>query len=233
MIPGHPGRGYGRHASRVRAAVQHPARQPRRAGRHRPRGVARLLRRLPRHAGGRRDEEALYLRGIEERNHHSIVLRRTGTPICHALGYKVASEGDLDRAAAWFAGKGMTAEFRDVPFQGRTLRARDCVGMPIEFYARMEQRPSALQKYAPASRRAHPADRPPELLHRRRAVELRVLHRAGLPADRIHRDRRRAAAVLGGLDAPQRERARHRLHERRGAAPAPRRRLDGRRRWTS
>jgi len=92
-------------------------------------------------------KDALYLRGIEERNHHSIVLRQTGTPICYALGYKVASEGELDRAAEWLARQGMSAQFHDVPFQGRTLRARDVRGMPIEFYARMEQRPSALQKY--------------------------------------------------------------------------------------
>jgi len=91
--------------------------------------------------------DALYLRGIEERNHHSIVLRRTATPICYALGYKVANEGELDRAADWFASQGLSAGFHDVPFQGRTLRARDVRGVPIEFYARMEQRPSALQKY--------------------------------------------------------------------------------------
>jgi catechol 2,3-dioxygenase len=91
--------------------------------------------------------DALYLRGIEERNHHSIVLRRTGAPVCYALGYKVASEGELDRAAGWLTERGMSAEFRNVPFQGRTLRARDVRGMPIEFYATMEQRPSALQKY--------------------------------------------------------------------------------------
>src|SRR5688572_22559477 len=66
--------------------------------------------------------DAVYLRGIEERNHHSIVLRRTGTPMCYALGYKVATEADLDGAGAWLAGKGMRAEFRDVPYQGRTLR---------------------------------------------------------------------------------------------------------------
>ena len=47
-------------------------------------------------------KDALYLRGIEERNHHSIVLRRAREPEAHALGYKLASEEDLDRAAFWF-----------------------------------------------------------------------------------------------------------------------------------
>ncbi|HEU4427993.1 MAG TPA: VOC family protein, partial [Myxococcota bacterium] len=92
-------------------------------------------------------KDALYLRGIEERNHHSIVLRETGKPLCHALGYKVASEKDLDLAAKWFEAKGLPARFHEAPFQGRTLSARDVRGMPLEFYAKMEQRPSALQKY--------------------------------------------------------------------------------------
>jgi len=92
-------------------------------------------------------KDALYLRGIEERNHHSIVLRETGKPLCYALGYKVASEQDLDLAAKWFDAKGLPAQFRDVPFQGRTLFARDVRGMPLELYAKMEQRPSALQQY--------------------------------------------------------------------------------------
>src|SRR3984893_15497230 len=47
-------------------------------------------------------EDALYLRGVEERNHHSIVLRRAREPDVHALGFKLASEDDIDRAAFWF-----------------------------------------------------------------------------------------------------------------------------------
>src|SRR5215472_7005673 len=46
--------------------------------------------------------DALYLRGVEERNHHSIVLRKTREPEAVALGFKLASEDGVDRAAAWF-----------------------------------------------------------------------------------------------------------------------------------
>jgi catechol 2,3-dioxygenase len=91
--------------------------------------------------------DTLYLRGIEERNHHSIVLRETGKPLCYALGYKVADEKNLDLAAKWFKSKGLPAEFHESPHQGRTLRAHDVRGMPLELYAKMEQKPSALQKY--------------------------------------------------------------------------------------
>jgi catechol 2,3-dioxygenase len=94
------------------------------------------------------DDDALYLRGVEERNHHSIVLRRAREPEVRALGFKLASEDDLDRAAAWFARRNLPTAFPDVPYQGRTLRTADVLGMPIDLYARMEQRPSMLQKYA-------------------------------------------------------------------------------------
>jgi catechol 2,3-dioxygenase len=93
-------------------------------------------------------KDALFLRGTEERNHHSIELRETGAPLCYALGYKVASEADLDAAAKWFKSRGLPAEFRETPYAKRTLFARDVRGMPLELYARMRQKPSALQKYA-------------------------------------------------------------------------------------
>lgn len=92
--------------------------------------------------------DALFLRGVEERNHHSLVLRRTREPEVRALGFKVGSEDDLDRAASWFARRNLPNAFVEVPYQGRTLRAADTFGMPIELYAHMEQRPSMLQKYA-------------------------------------------------------------------------------------
>ena len=92
--------------------------------------------------------DVLYLRGAEERNHHSIVLRRDGAPAAHALGFKLASEEDLDRAAFWFAHKGMPTSFPEVPYQGRTLRTQDPFGMPLEFYFRMDQAECMLQKYA-------------------------------------------------------------------------------------
>lgn len=92
--------------------------------------------------------DALYLRGVEERNHHSIVLRKDAHPLVHALGFKVASEGDLDLAQRWFADRGLPTQWTEPPHQGRTLRTQDMLGMPLEFYYRMEQVPSMLQKYA-------------------------------------------------------------------------------------
>jgi catechol 2,3-dioxygenase len=92
--------------------------------------------------------EALYLRGVEERSHHSIVLRRSREPEVRTLGFKVASEQDLDRAAVWFARRNLPVSFPDLPFQGRTLRTADVFGMPLDFYFSMDRAESMLQKYA-------------------------------------------------------------------------------------
>jgi catechol 2,3-dioxygenase len=93
-------------------------------------------------------KDALYLRAVEERNHHSIVLTAADAPCVHAIGFKLASEEDLDRAAFYFARKGLPTSFLEVPYQGRTLRTVDPLGMPVDFYARMDQSECMLRKYA-------------------------------------------------------------------------------------
>jgi catechol 2,3-dioxygenase len=93
-------------------------------------------------------KDALYLRAVEERNHHSIVLSVTDAPCVQALGFKLASEEDLDRAAFYFARKGLPTAFPEVPYQGRTLRTVDPLGMPLDFYVRMDQAESMLRQYA-------------------------------------------------------------------------------------
>jgi len=92
--------------------------------------------------------DTLYLRAVEERNHHSIVLKAAREPTVRVLGFKVASEDDLDRAASWFKRSNLPVSFPDVPHQGRTLRTADVCGMPLDFYFRMDQEPRMLQQYA-------------------------------------------------------------------------------------
>lgn len=91
--------------------------------------------------------DALYLRGVEERQHHSLVLRRTPEPLALHLGFKVAAEEDLDKAAHFFRSKGCAAAFVERPYQGRTLSAVDPFGLPLEFCFAMEKRDSLLQQY--------------------------------------------------------------------------------------
>lgn len=95
----------------------------------------------------RETAKELYLRGSEEVNHHSVVLREQDHPVCEAIGFKVASEDDLDKAEQWFRKEGRPARFIERPHQGRTLAATDLFGTPLEFYASMERVESLLQKY--------------------------------------------------------------------------------------
>lgn len=91
--------------------------------------------------------DALYLRGLEERGHHSVVLRRSQTPSCSRLGFRVWAEEDLERAHAFFASRALAAEWADVRGQGRTLHVRDPFGVPLALYVSQEGQPRMLQRY--------------------------------------------------------------------------------------
>ena len=90
----------------------------------------------------------VYLRAMEERGHHCVVLQEGAQPQANLLGFKMFSEEDLDRAYAWFTAQGLLARFVEEPYQGRTLRTQDPLGIPLEFYFRMDKLPSVHQRYA-------------------------------------------------------------------------------------
>jgi catechol 2,3-dioxygenase len=92
-----------------------------------------------------RDDKAVYLRGSEEHQHHSLVLRKAQTAACNRLGFKVGNDGDLDKAAGFFSENGITYAFAEQPFQGRTLQFTDPSGFQIELYASMDKRPHLLR----------------------------------------------------------------------------------------
>lgn len=93
-------------------------------------------------------EDAIYLRALEERGHHCIVLRKSDSSVARELGFKVYDEADLDKAASWFEGKGLPVEWVERPYQARTFRTRDVHGTPLEFYAKMDRLEPIHQKYA-------------------------------------------------------------------------------------
>ncbi len=93
-------------------------------------------------------ENRVYMRAMEERGHHCVILQKDDRAQAHMLGFKVYSEQDLDMAAAYFCGLGMKVSFVEEAFQGRTLRTRDPLGIPLEFYFQMDKLPSVHQKYA-------------------------------------------------------------------------------------
>ncbi|MUV38995.1 Catechol 2,3-dioxygenase [Lentibacillus sp. JNUCC-1] len=96
------------------------------------------------------DGSHLYLRGLEEHCHHSIVLKKKAEPAVEALGYKVSCAEDLDRLAAMFSEKGHAVSWLEKGSQkamGRALRVMDIVGLPLEFFAEIEPAERMLQRY--------------------------------------------------------------------------------------
>ena len=91
--------------------------------------------------------DTLYLRGVEERQHHSLVLEKSPSASAKVLGFKLGSDDDLERAAQHFLANGCKPQFVERAYQGRTLRVVDPFGMPLEFYFKMENRERLLQQY--------------------------------------------------------------------------------------
>ncbi len=95
-----------------------------------------------------RDRDALYLRGIEERSHHSLVLRSSAEPpACERVGLRMLTDDDLKRAFDYFNGIGCLAQWVELPYQGLTFHVDDAIGTPLEFCATMDDLPSNLQKF--------------------------------------------------------------------------------------
>jgi catechol 2,3-dioxygenase len=54
------------------------------------------------------DASTVWLRGLEERGHHSLVLRKSAQPGCARIGMRVHSEDDVKRARDYFAAQERT-----------------------------------------------------------------------------------------------------------------------------
>lgn len=93
------------------------------------------------------DASSVWLRGLEELQHHSLVLTKVDRAHCKRIAFKLASEDDLDKAAEFYAARGLDSAFVDVPHQGRTLHVSDPFGYKLEYYFAMERRERLLQKY--------------------------------------------------------------------------------------
>lgn len=83
-------------------------------------------------------KDSLYLRGLEEANHHSLVIRKTdGRPAAEWIGMRVEDEGHIDLLGSFLKMEGLPYEIVDVAFQGKTLRFRDPIGLPVELTSSM------------------------------------------------------------------------------------------------
>jgi catechol 2,3-dioxygenase len=95
-----------------------------------------------------RTDDAVYLRGWEERQHHSLILRRSDAPAAARLGFRVRAEDDLERLAARFADRPTRwIEAGSDPGMGRSLRVWDPFGEPLEFVAAIDQFETRHQRF--------------------------------------------------------------------------------------
>src|SRR4029077_20516192 len=97
----------------------------------------------------RRESGALYLRGWEERSHHSLVLREGPVAGVRRLALRVRSEDDLDALAADFAARDCETAWNDGEYagMGRALHVRDPFGFPLAFFCEMSQFDTQLQRF--------------------------------------------------------------------------------------
>lgn len=92
--------------------------------------------------------DALYLRGLDEHSHHSVVLQKSDQPgTVERIGLRVFAEDDVDKAYAYFQEQGVPCRFVDAPFQGKTLHYEDAVGVPVELCAVMDRAPFLHDKF--------------------------------------------------------------------------------------
>lgn len=96
------------------------------------------------------EPEALYLRGIEERCHHSLVLRKAERPAVSHISFRVGDGDGLERLERLHRESGLVtraAAPAEEAGQGRAIRVQDPLGIPVEFYAEMDWAESLLQKF--------------------------------------------------------------------------------------
>ncbi len=91
----------------------------------------------------------VYLRAMEERGHHCVILQKSDQPgTVEVMGFKTFDEDDLDKAETYFHSKGRPTRWVERPYQGRTLLTSDNIGIPLEFYHKMDRLEPIHQKYA-------------------------------------------------------------------------------------
>ncbi len=87
------------------------------------------------------DDEAVYLRSMEEFIHHNLVLRKGPIAAVAAFAYRVRSPEELDNAVAFYSELGCRVERRREGFVkgiGEAVRVQDPIGFPIEFFYEVE-----------------------------------------------------------------------------------------------
>jgi catechol 2,3-dioxygenase len=94
--------------------------------------------------------QQIYLRGVEERVHHSLVLTKATVPAVAHLSFRVESNEDVEKLYRLYNEKGCHARYRETGEEaglGLAVIVQDPFGFPVEFFAEMEQVQSYNQLY--------------------------------------------------------------------------------------
>jgi catechol 2,3-dioxygenase len=95
-----------------------------------------------------RTADTIYLRCLEEQQHHSYILKKADTASVLDVGFKVAFEKDLDALKAHLDNLNISTEWVTKYAEDRTLKVVTPQGYILEFYARMKKEESCMRMYA-------------------------------------------------------------------------------------
>jgi 3,4-dihydroxyphenylacetate 2,3-dioxygenase len=93
---------------------------------------------------------SVYLRGLEERHHHSLVLTKNDSPGAGHIAFRVSGEEDLQEVKKLVESRGGFARWKERGEErgmGRALLTEDPFHFPVEFYSEMGAEDWMLQRF--------------------------------------------------------------------------------------
>ena len=92
-------------------------------------------------------DDVVYLRGLEEAAHHSLILERSDTAMAHRVGLRVRAAEDIVAAEKFFAAADIEYQRVERDHQGPTIQFRDPVGTLMELTASMDVVERKMQRF--------------------------------------------------------------------------------------
>ncbi len=96
------------------------------------------------------DKSHLYLRGLEDRYHHCLILTASGKPGVGHISFRVKGLEDLKGIESLLRSKGLDPIWLkkgEEAGQGTALRVQDQFGFPVEFYGEMDREEWMLRRF--------------------------------------------------------------------------------------